>query len=138
MEKVKQYDFNKIKRTVARNNLLTYPDFNEPFKINTYASTFQLGVVITQKGKHISLYSRKLTDAQQRYTETEKEVLRIFESLNEFRTILLGQKIRIYTDHKNLTCKNFNTERLLIWRIILEGYGPGIECINRFFFLNII
>ena len=53
--KVKQDDFDKIKRIVARNNLSTYPDFNEHFKIYTNASTFQLGSVISQKGKPITL-----------------------------------------------------------------------------------
>ena len=41
--------------------------------------------------------------------------------------ILLGQKFRIYTDHKNLTCKHFNTDRVLRWRLILEECGPYIE-----------
>ena len=31
--------------------------------------------------------------------------------LKEYRNILLGQQITVYTDHKNLTYKNFNTER---------------------------
>ena len=36
-----QDDFDKIKRTVASDNLLTYPDFNKRFKSNTDTSTFQ-------------------------------------------------------------------------------------------------
>ena len=67
---VEKYAFDEIKRIVARDNLSTYPDFNETFKIYTNASAFQLGVVISQKFKPITLYSRKLTGAQQRYTVT--------------------------------------------------------------------
>ena len=78
----------------------------------------------------IAFYGRKLTDSHKRYTVKEKELLSIVEILKEFRTILLGKKLRIYTDHKNLTCKNFNTKRLLIWRIILEEYGQDIEYIK--------
>ena len=52
------------------------------------------------------------------------------ETLKEFRTILLGQKLRIYTDHKKLTCNHFNTERVLRRRIIIEEYGPDIEFIK--------
>ena len=40
---VNQDAFDKIKRILAHDNLLTYPDFNETFKINTDASAFQLG-----------------------------------------------------------------------------------------------
>ena len=62
--------FDKIKRILAHNTLLTYPDLNETLKIHTDANAFQLGAVISQKGKPITFYSIKLTDAQQRYTET--------------------------------------------------------------------
>ena len=39
---VKQYSYDKIKRIAAQDTLLTYPDFNETFKIHTDASMFQL------------------------------------------------------------------------------------------------
>ena len=39
---VKQDTFYKIKRILARDTLLTYPDFNETFKNHTDASAFQL------------------------------------------------------------------------------------------------
>ena len=38
---VKQDNFDKIKRIVDRDTLLTYPNFNETFKIYTDASAFQ-------------------------------------------------------------------------------------------------
>ena len=54
-------------------------------------------------------------------------MLSIVETLNEFRTTLLGQRLRIYTNNKNLTCKHFNTDRVLRWRLVLEDYGLYIE-----------
>ena len=67
---VEQDAFDKIKPIVARNNLLTYPDFNVTLKIHTDASAFRLGAVIIQKGKPITFYGRKLADFQMRYTVT--------------------------------------------------------------------
>ena len=67
--------------------LLTYLDFNEAFKIHTDASEFQLGAVINHKEYTIAFYSRKLTGTHMRYTVTEKELIIIVETLNEFRTI---------------------------------------------------
>ena len=52
--------------------LLLYPDFNGRFDIHTDASDFQLGAVISQDGKPISFYIRKLTGEQSRYIVTEK------------------------------------------------------------------
>ena len=104
---------------MAHDILLTCPYFSEIFKIHTNDSAFQLGAFISQKGKPIAFYSRTFTDAQQRYTVTERELLSIVETLKGFRRILLGNILKIYTYNKNITCKCFNTYRLLRWILIL-------------------
>ena len=96
-----QKAFDTIKNLVSRETLLSYPNFNKPFKIYTDASKLQLGSVISQKGEPIAFYSRKLNPAQVNYTTTELELLSIMETLKEFRNILSGQQIKVYTDHKN-------------------------------------
>ena len=78
----------------------------------------------------MDFYGRKLTDAQQQYIVIERELRSIVESLKEFITIPLGQKLGIYTDHKNLTYNSFHTNRVLRWRLILEQYGPDIKYIK--------
>jgi len=115
-----------MKRIISRETLLAYPDFTKPFIIHTDASHSQLGAVISQDNKPIAFYSRKLNPAQTRYTTTERELLSIVETLKEFRNILLGQQIKVYTDHKNLTYVNFNVERVMRWRLIIEEYSPEL------------
>jgi hypothetical protein len=119
-----------LEAIIAREAMLVYPNFDQEFVIHTDTSHTQLGVVISQNGKPIAFYSHKLKPEQTRYTTTERELLSIVETLKEFRNILLGQKIVIYTDHKNLTCKNFNTEHVMRWRLILEEYGPELRYIK--------
>ena len=87
-------------------------------------------MVIIQKVKHISFYNRKPTDTQQGYTVIVIEPLSTVETLKAFRTILPGQKLRIYTDHKNITCKIVNTDGVLKWRLKLEDYDQDIEYIK--------
>ena len=121
---------NKMKEIIGWETMLAYSDFIKEFVIHTDASHTQLGAVISQDNRPIAFYSRKLKPEQQRYTTTERELLRIVKTLKEFCNILLGQKIVVHTDRKNLTCKNFNTERVMRWRLILEEYGPTLHYIK--------
>ena len=56
--------FHEIKKMVCKETLLNYPDWSQPFDIHTDASDYQLGAVISQKGKPIEFFSRKLNSAQ--------------------------------------------------------------------------
>ena len=120
--------FHKIKQMVCKETLLTYPDWSKPFDIHTDASDFQLGAVISQEGKPIAFFSRKLNRAQKNYTTTEKELLSIVECVKEFRNILFGYPIRVFSDHKNLVhaATLSQSQRVMRWRLILEEFGPDI------------
>ena len=54
--------FQTVKQVISENVLLRFPDFQKPFDIHTDASDYQLGAVISQEGKPIVFYCRKLTD----------------------------------------------------------------------------
>ena len=82
-------------------SILTYPNFNEVFEILIDATDRQLDEDISQNGKPLAFYSRKLSNVQRNHSTTEQERLRsIIKTLNEFRNILLGQRIKVFTDHK--------------------------------------
>ncbi|MFM7186492.1 MAG: RNase H-like domain-containing protein, partial [Armatimonadota bacterium] len=121
--KAEQEAFRQAKLILSKQAILAFPNFSKKFEIYTDASKSQLGAVITQDGRPLAFYSRKLNDAQTRYTTTERELLSIVETLKEFRTILLGQTIVVYTDHKNLIYNDLQTDRVLRWRLLLEEYS---------------
>jgi RNase H-like domain found in reverse transcriptase len=97
-----QQAFDKIKG-IETEVLLAYPDFDKPFHIYTDASDHQLGAVNMHNKKPIAFYSRKLNAAQRRYTITERELLSTIETCKEYKNILLGYPIIVYTDHTNNT-----------------------------------
>jgi len=125
---IHQEAFDNVKKTIAKEVVLAYPDFTKPFDIYTDASTKQLGAVITQNNRPIAFFSRKLSGAQSKYTVTELELLAIVETLKEFKGMLWGQRLNVYTDHKNLTRDGLGltSDRVTRWRILLEEYAPEI------------
>ncbi len=76
--------------------------YSEVFKIYTDASSKQLGAVITQKNRPTAFFSRKLSVAQCKYSVTKIDLLVIVKTLKEFKGMLWGQPIKVFTDHKNL------------------------------------
>ena len=98
--------FDAIKHVIRREVFLAYPDFNSPFEIHTDTYKLQICAVISKKDNPIAFYSRNMNSSQQKYTTTEKELLSIVAYLKEFRNIILGHQITVYTDHKNQTYKS--------------------------------
>jgi RNase H-like domain found in reverse transcriptase len=88
--------------------------------VYTDASKYQLETVIMQEGSPLAFYSRKLNRAQKRYTTGEQELLLIVETLKEFGNILLGQKVIVHTNHKNIRYGNLTNDRITRWRLLIE------------------
>ena len=124
--------FQQIKKVISDQVMLTFPKFGEPFDIYTDASDRQLGAAVSQYGKPIAFYSRKLTPTQQRYTVGERDMLSIIETLKEFKNILLGQDITIHTDHMNLInpATQHESSRIIRWRWLIEEFGPKFEYVK--------
>ncbi len=101
-DEVHQRAFDHIKATIAKDVVLAYPDYSKVFEIYTDASSKQLGEVITQDNRPIAFFSWKLFDVQCKYSVTEIELLAIVETLKEFKGMLWGQNIKVFTDHANL------------------------------------
>jgi hypothetical protein len=65
---------------------------------------------------------------QQKYSVMEIELLAIVETLKEFKGMLWGQDIKVYTDHKNLTrdALGLTSDRVYHWRLLLEEHASNI------------
>ena len=97
-----QFAFDEIKAVLAFDCMNRHADLDKPFTIVCGASNYQLGSCIMQDSMPIAYWSKTSSPAQQNYTTTEKELLAILLTLKEYRTMLLGGDLKIYTDHKHI------------------------------------
>jgi hypothetical protein len=128
LSEVHQRAFYHVKATIAREVALAYPDYSNVFKVYTNVSSKQLGAVITQENRLIAFFSRKLSTTQCKYSVTGIELLAIVKTLKEFKGMLWGQSIKVYTDHANLIrdALGMTLDHVYRWRLLLEEYGPKI------------
>ncbi len=120
--------FDNVKAAIPKETVLAYLDFVKPFEIYMDASSTQLGAMITQDNWPIAFFSWKLSKMQQKYSVTKIELLAIVETLKEFKGMLRGQDIKVYTDHKNLKrdALGLTSDKVYHWQLFLEEYAPEI------------
>ncbi len=111
---------------------MAYPDYSKVFEIYKDASSKQQGTVIFQDNRPIAFSSQKLSDAQHKYSVSKIELLAIVKTLKEFKGMLWGQIIKVFTDHANLMrdALGFTLNLVYQWRLLLKEYGPKIAYIK--------
>ncbi len=129
---VHQRAFDHVKATITKDVVLAYPDYSKVCEIYTDASSKQLGAVITQDNRPIAFFSWKLSNTQRKYSVTKIELLAIVKTLKEFKGMLWGQQIKVFTDHANLMrdALGLTSDQVYRWRLLLEEYGPKIVYIK--------
>ena len=128
-----QIAFECLKQQLASSPVLAYPRYDEEYKLQTDASNIALGAVLTQEkdgvDMPISYYSRKLNEAETRYTVTEKEALAIVAAVKHFAAYLYGKKFRILTDHAPLRYifqYKATVPRITRWAVVLAQFDYEI------------
>ena len=102
-----------------------------PTELVVDASPIGLDAILTQKTetgiKVIAYASRRLTDPEARYSQTEREALPIVWASERFNLYLFGAEYTVVTDHKPLEALMSNpqsksTARLQRLRLRLQPY----------------
>lgn len=130
-----QQTFERIKQKFIEDIIIQFPDFDREFYLNTDASATHLGAElyqINEEGQHQTLgfVSRTLKAAERNYNTTELELLAIVFACKKFRNYLLGNKVKVLTDHHALTflntCQLLNA-RLIRWATFLQEFQLEIK-----------
>ncbi|KAG0436965.1 Retrovirus-related Pol polyprotein from transposon 17.6 [Dictyocoela muelleri] len=85
---------NKIKLYIT--------NLNDEFYIHCDASDFVMGAILSQDKGIIENFSKKLNKCQSNYSIVEKEMYSIFMAIKKWKTLIVGLKITVFTDNKNL------------------------------------
>ena len=106
-----QEGFDALKHALTAAPVLAYPDYTQPFILETDASLKGLGAVLSQKGKDgevciIAYASRSLQPSERSmrdYSSAKIELMALKWSVCEkFKDYLLGSKFTVFTDNNPL------------------------------------
>ena len=106
-----QEGFNALKHALTTAPVLAYPDYTQPFILETDASLKGLGAVLSQKGKDeevriIAYASRSLQPSERSmcdYSSAKIKLMTLKWSVcKKFKDYLLGSKLTVFTDNNPL------------------------------------
>ena len=121
--------WSQIKNHLISAPILSCPDFTKEFILQTDASNFGLGAVLSQQhesGEKVICYlSRSLTRQERNFSTTEKELLALLWAIEKLRPYLEGTEFTAITDHYSLLWLNQlenPSGRLARWSVRLQQY----------------
>lgn len=125
--------FRSLITAITTAPTLILPDPTKPYVITADACGYGIGACLMQdhgRGlQPIAFLSKKLTDAELRYPNHERELLALYRTLKEWRHYLYGSKFVLKTDHRNLlwllTQKQLSS-RQMHWLQYFQDFGGVI------------
>ncbi|KAA0057268.1 Ty3/gypsy retrotransposon protein [Cucumis melo var. makuwa] len=117
--------FEKLKKAMMTLPVLTMPDFNLPFEIESDASGF--GVVLVQAKRPIAYFSKILSMRDRARPVYERELIAVVWAVQRWRPYLLGRKFTVKTDQRSL-------KFLLEQRVIQPQYQQWIAKLLDYLF----
>ena len=118
--------FDALKRHLCTSPVLKCPDFECPFVLQTDASDWGVGAVLSQMDEDdnehpVAYFSKKLLPRERRYSTIEKECLAIKLATHAFRVYLLGNPSPSRRTITLWSLKEDNA-RLTRWSLALQPY----------------
>ena len=94
--------FIELKHCLYCAPMLTLPDLQQPFEIETDACDYAIGVVLTQQGHPVAYHSETLSDTIRKYPTYDKEMYSIVQACRQWKKYILGKETIIHIDHRPL------------------------------------
>jgi hypothetical protein len=94
--------FEELKERLTTTPVLVMSDIHKGFDVYCDASHLGLGCVLMQEGEVISYASRQLRKHEKNYPTHDLELAAVVHALKIWRHCMIGNKCKIFTDHKSL------------------------------------
>lgn len=94
--------FVTLKDAMTTTPVLSLLDFSKPFTVETDASGFAIGDVLTQDHRHIAFFSKRLSSRMQHASSYSREMFAITTVVTKSRQYLLGCPFTILTNRQSL------------------------------------
>ena len=98
--------FTTLRDRLTAFPILAYPDFRKPFRVQTDASNWAVGAVLSQdyqgQEKVVAYASSTLSRAERNWSAYDKEFYAVVWAIRHFRPYLGGSSFTVMTDHKPL------------------------------------
>ena len=111
--------------------VLALPDLQQPFEVETDASDYAIGAVLTQHGHPVAYHSETLSDTIQKYPTYDKEMYSIVQAYRQWKHYILGKETVIHTDHRPLqfiqTQGKLQNDRHQKWSTYLQQFHLNIK-----------
>jgi hypothetical protein len=89
--KAQQRAFDDLNHCLCSTPLLSLLDLQQPFEIETDASDYVVGAVLTQHGHPIAYHSETLSDTIHKYPTYEKEMYSIVQAYHQWKHYITGK-----------------------------------------------
>jgi len=93
---------NHLKKALTSAPVLGFPDFSQPFIVETDASSKGIGAVLRQGKKPLAFLSKSLGPKWQQLSVYEKELLAVVHAVQKWEQNLCSHPFIILTDQKSL------------------------------------
>jgi hypothetical protein len=97
-----QKAFEDLKSRLSSTLVFILPNLQQPFEIETYASDYAIGAILTQHGHLVAYYNETLSDTVHIYPTYDKDMYSIVQACPRWKNCILGKETIIHINHMPL------------------------------------